>query len=157
MTELDSTAFSNCSNLETIKVNEKNQVYKSLNCNAILKFVSDDNVSAGGKKVYEFVKGCKNSEYPNPEEYTCIKIGDDAFRGCKEKKDIVITETVTEIGVCAFMECDGITSITIPSSITHISEYAFSSCSGLTSVTIPEQVSTIKKGGFWVLYKSGEC
>ena len=114
-------AFSGCSNLSSITVDEKNTVYDSRNnCNAIIETKSNT-----------LVCGCKNTTIPE----SVTEIGGYAFCGCSSLTSITIPFSVTEIGGAAFCGCSSLTSITIPSSVTEIGGAAFSECDSLTSIT----------------------
>ena len=60
----------------------------------------------------------------------------------------IIPEEVTSIGVYAFAVCNALTSITIPNSVTCIGNSAFFRCRALTSITIPNSVTSIGNGAF---------
>ena len=52
-------------------------------------------------------------------------IGDYAFSGCSNLKDITIPDSVTTIGYRAFYNCDNLYGVKIPASVTSIEERAF--------------------------------
>lgn len=79
------------------------------------------------------------------------KIGQLAFKGCKELTSVTIPSSVTSIEYYAFTECTGLTSVTIPCGVTSITYGAFYGCTGLTSLTIPSSVTSIETGAF------GDC
>ena len=79
------------------------------------------------------------------------KIGQLAFKGCKELTSVTIPSSVTTIDYYAFTECTGLTSVTIPCGVTSIIYGAFYGCTGLTSLTIPSSVTSIETGAF------GDC
>lgn len=76
-------------------------------------------------------------------------IGDAAFSGEEDLKDIIIPKSVTSIGNNAFASCSKLTSITIPKSVTSIGSHAFFNCVSLTSITIPDGVKSIGSYAFW--------
>lgn len=80
--------------------------------------------------------------------YKVTRIGDYAFRNCKNITSIIIPNGVTSIGTSAFSGCTNLTSITIPDTVTSIGENAFYGCSKLMSITIPESVTSIADGAF---------
>ena len=71
---------------------------------------------------------------------------------------------MTEIGDWAFSGCSNLKDITIPSSVTTIYKRAFEDCRSLTNITIPSKVTSIGPGVFYgipsitvtVPYKLGE-
>ena len=62
--------------------------------------------------------------------------------------DVVIPNGVTRLGEWAFKFCKNLTSITIPNSVTSISNFAFSDCTSLTSIIIPDSVTSIGNWAF---------
>lgn len=81
--------------------------------------------------------------------YPVVRIGEGAFSGLKNIKEIVLPDSVTDIGKEAFKDCSDLTNITIPDSVTNIGQVAFSGCAGLTSITIPDSVTNIGDSAFW--------
>ena len=80
-----------------------------------------------------------------------IKIGDSAFRDCKNITSITIPDYVAVIGAYAFKSCTGLTSLTFEENEDAnlvIKEQAFHSCSSLASLVIPAQARTIEKFAF---------
>ena len=134
VTNIGNGAFSGCTSLSSIIVENGNSKYDSRNnCNAIIESNS-----------HTLISGCKNTIIPND----CNSIGSSAFYDCSSLTSITIPNNVTSIGDHAFYGCSGLTSITIPNSVTSIGEGAFNSCSGLTSITIPNSVTSIGEGAF---------
>ena len=120
VTSIGNYAFYGCSALESISVANGNTKYDSRNdCNALIETASNT-----------LMQGCKNTVIPN----TVTSIGDYAFHGCEELKEITIPASVTSIGNETFYYCTGLTSITIPASVTSIGNRAFAYCTSLTTV-----------------------
>ena len=125
---IDVGTFSGCYVLNSIGVAAENQNYDSRNnCNALIETSTNT-----------LILGCNNTIIPN----SIIKIGDYAFGGCDQLKDIIIPASVVEIGEGAFYG-SGLTSVTIPNSVTKIGNAAFEDCTALTSVTMPEGIKMI--------------
>ena len=76
------------------------------------------------------------------------RIGQDAFRNCKELTSVTIPEGVTHIDVHAFDNCTGLKSVSLPSSLKDIGYAAFGGCVALESVTIPNGVKSIGPDAF---------
>ena len=127
--EIGANALLDCSALESITVNESNQVYDSRNnCNAII-------VKANDKLLF----GCKNTVFPAD-----IKIiGSGAFKGCIGLLQATLPEGLTTIEDYGFSGCSALGTLSLPYSLTTIGEYAFQNCDALTSFTIPKYVSSI--------------
>ncbi len=72
-----------------------------------------------------------------------ISIGESAFSGCSSLKSVILPDSLTSIGGGAFSACSDLINITIPNSVTSIGNSAFSGCTSLTSITIPDNVTSI--------------
>ena len=81
-------------------------------------------------------------------------IGKNAFDGCRNLTDVVISSGVTSIGEDAFEFCEKLTNTSISNILkeaTSIGEGAFRGCTSLTSVEIPKSVTSIDVAAF------GQC
>ncbi|MDR2211701.1 MAG: leucine-rich repeat domain-containing protein [Spirochaetaceae bacterium] len=75
-------------------------------------------------------------------------IGDEVFSNCyRQLARIVIPEGVTSIGAGAFSNT-ALTALTIPGSVTSIGARAFYLCEALTTLTIPGSVTSIGDNAF---------
>ena len=79
----------------------------------------------------------------NIDGYAVTVIGDYAFDGCTNIKDIKLPETLGSIGYYAFGSCTGLESIKIPSKVKTIGMYAFEYCSSLKEINLPEEIEDI--------------
>ncbi|MBQ3006043.1 MAG: leucine-rich repeat domain-containing protein [Clostridia bacterium] len=102
-------AFSNCDNLESIKI--------------------PDTVTEIGSFAFKLCKKIKSIEIPASVE----KIGAYAFSGCTVLEHIIIPDSVKEIDSFAFEGCANLGSITFGTNIKEIPDGAFSAC-GLNDV-----------------------
>ena len=119
---INSLSLQGCTNLTSIVVSPRNNVYDSRNnCNAIIQTSTNT-----------LICGCKASVIPN----TVTNIGEKSFEYCYSLTNITIPDSVTNIGQSAFYNCIGLEEVTIGSGITTIGQAAFMECSKLTSVTI---------------------
>jgi hypothetical protein len=92
VTSIGSGAFSWCSGLNSISVENGNTNYDSRNnCNAIIETASNT-----------LIAGCKNTTIPN----SVTSIGSYAFYGCSGLTSVTIPNSVTSIGNWAFDEVD---------------------------------------------------
>lgn len=119
-----------CSSLESIKVDEGNTSFKSIN-NCL---ISNSYPYCDGQTSYNYTVGliavCKNPTIPDGVK----RIGAYAFSGCLELNSITIPSSVTDIEANAFSGCTGLTSITIPSSVKSLGSNAFDGCTGLAQI-----------------------
>ena len=112
-------AFHNCTQLQSITVDEANPVYDSRsNCNALIETATNT-----------LLKGCKNTVIPND----IAIIGHNAFLSINELNAITIPNSVERLETCAFAGCNSLTTITLPSNVSYIGVGALSCC-GLTSI-----------------------
>ena len=99
VTNIKRSAFSDCNNLNSIKVAEGNKIYDSRDsCNAIIKTETN-----------ELIIGCGNTKIP--DSVTCI--GEDAFYKCDGLSSIEIPSSVINIEKRAFSGCNNLNSIKI--------------------------------------------
>ena len=108
---------------------------------------TDDSVDCGlsfssngdGTCSLEGIGDCEDSRIVvpsvSPDGDTVTEIADNAFKNCKEIKEIESPETVTVIGSYAFY-CSGLEEITIPSSVKKIGKYALAGCKNLESIDV---------------------
>ena len=78
------------------------------------------------------------------------KIGDEAFKGCYEIKNISIPARVESIGESAFENCRMLETVVFErnSNLKKIGSYAFASCDKLKSIVIPVGVTGTSYGTF---------
>jgi len=70
-----------------------------------------------------------------------VIIGDSAFYGCENLKNIKINSGIEEIGSCAFAECKSLSEFTVESKVKSIGSSAFLKCTSLNKITfIPKDV-----------------
>lgn len=80
--------------------------------------------------------------------YPVVAIGDYAFYGCEDVKNVIIPDGVTSIGEYAFCGCDAMVSVTIPPTVASIGDRAFYDCTSLTDADIPDSVTSLGYGVF---------
>jgi len=118
-------AFSNCSSLTNINVDNRNPVYASID-----GVLFDNNIQI----LVRYPQGRNQRTYVIPSSVRFI--GYYAFTFCKSLINITIPPSVTYIGNRAFYGCSNLTNITIPSSVNSIGILAFGNCSSLTSINV---------------------
>lgn len=76
------------------------------------------------------------------------KIGNYAFKGCTNLKNVSLPNTLKSLGVEAFHSCSSLTSIILPNSLETIEMGLFANCENLSSITIPNSITHIKGAAF---------
>lgn len=152
---IDSSVFSDCTELETITVENGNSLYQSVN-NCVIEdgllvfgcktsIIPDDgSVKCIAYGAFQGCKGLKSITIPNSVE----EINGYAFYGCENLESIVIPDSVTFIGGSAFTNCSNLKSIKLSSNIEYLNYYSFANCTSLTSIDIPNSVTSIVYGVF---------
>jgi hypothetical protein len=77
------------------------------------------------------------------------RIGDTAFIGCRQLREVVLPRSITHVDDEAFHGCTSLTSVTLPDALTHVGNAAFRECTSLTSVTLPDALTHVDKQAFW--------
>ena len=121
LTEIGSGAFRMCSSLNSIKVDDRNEVFCDVD-----GVLFDKNVTT-----LICFPGGRNGTYYIPASVTVV--GDSAFALAEKLEGVVLPEGVLRIGQRAFQFC-GINNIILPASIILIDEAAFTYCDKLTDV-----------------------
>ena len=82
-------------------------------------------------------------EKPYEVSVTVTKIGENAFRDCRQLTSVIIPSTVEEIEDHAFMNCSQLKSVSINGKIKIIGDYAFYDCSSLRHIDLPVGLESI--------------
>ena len=118
---IGSHSLGKCVNLQSITVEDGNSYYDSRNgCNAIYV-----------KATNKLLAGCMNTVISEETD----TIGEYAFYGHSELKEIKLPENLKIIEACAFMST-GISTITIPEPVDSIGTSAFRNCPNLTTFKV---------------------
>ena len=155
--ELQSSAFSNCSKLKSIKIpNTVTTINYAVfcDCDGLECIEIPDSVTAIAEFAFcwapsltTIVVSENNPNYASENNLLLNKAKTTIIRGCN-RQHIIIPNTVTSIGARAFIECWNLTAVEIPNSVTSIGTEAFSSCTSLQSITIPNSITNISAGLF---------
>ena len=130
------------------KKSKKDGKFESLVLNLALQKIDSDSFEFDGDAVYTADKKrlvyCMSQaeSFHIPEGVTTI--GEMAFRGKKQLKNIIIANSVKEIEHDAFYDCDELDNIYVPAGVKIVRSYAFAECDKLKKVTFagtPEKVS----------------
>ena len=76
-------------------------------------------------------------------------VGQYAFYGCENLKDVSLPDLLDDIGQYSFSLCGHLTSVLIPDGAKTIKGHAFASCGELVKITIPESVTKIEEYAFF--------
>ncbi len=128
-TEIGSSAFSGCTNLETFTYKHgtlNKQYIKSLGANAF--------------------SGCAKLNISSLEE-GLESIGNYAFKGCNAITSFTLPESLKGSIGYAFQNCTGLESVVVGSGVTSMG-YAFDGCTSLTSVKLPKNLTGDTSGAF---------
>ena len=121
-------AFGNCSSLLSVKVDESNANYSSVDG----VFCSKD-----GTTLIQFPGGREGSyEVPGRVQ----KIEPWTFYGCRWLKKIVWRPELVSIPGYAFADCASLETIVIPEGVSSIGGNAFDNCDSLQTITFPASV-----------------
>ena len=137
VTSIGDYAFSGCSSLTGIWVDEENPNYSSDSHGVLFNKDQTTLIRA---------PGAISGRYTIPAGVTSISSS--AFSSCSSLESVVISDSVTSIGEYAFSSCSSLTSVVIPDSVKSIDSYAFYDCGSLTSVVIPDSVTSIGAAAF---------
>ena len=130
--EIAPASFGGCNNLTELSVAETNPVYESVG-NCIIRRA--DRV---------LVAGCPVSVIPEG----VTEIGEEAFVGFTNLREITLPSSIQTIGEAAFFHCIKLEKVKFPISLKTIQSYAFSYCFNLTEVYFPNGLQTIGREAF---------
>ena len=72
-----------------------------------------------------------------------VEVENEAFRDCKQLREVIFNEGLQKIGWYAFCGCRSLSSIILPTTVTEISNYAFSGCKQLRELVLNEGLQKI--------------
>ena len=125
LTEIVTSAFWDCSDLEVIRVDVGNTTYDSRNkCNAVIKTATNKLVMGGNKTVI-----------PS----TVKIIGESAFRGRTKLTSLGLHDAVEEIESFAYAGCTALKSAFIPAGVRYIGRGVFIRCENLKYINVDEK------------------
>ena len=142
--EIESSAFSFCSNLTEINLPENIEILHSnafADCIGLTSVTIPKSLKIGSDKYSS--EGAFNGSVNIKEvifEEGAELVPSSIFYNMKIEK-VTIPDTVKIIEGNAFANCPNITEIKLPSQLEEIYSSAFENCTGLTSITIPKSVT----------------
>ena len=133
-------AFSNCTSLESVELNdrlEKIESYAFSNCTNLktINFESATVLNSIGSKAFYRCISLINASFPDSLEY----INQYAFQYCSQLKSIKFNKTTSKlntIGIGAFYFCGNLTSAIVPDSTLYLNYYSFGECYNLSDIDI---------------------
>ena len=81
-------------------------------------------------------------------ECSKAKIGQGAFSGCKELKEVYIIEGIKELSEYMFQDCTSLNTVILPASLNKISGHAFEHCPALKSISLPKGLKSFDDTSF---------
>ncbi len=130
VSKIGSIAFTGCSNLTEIIVDDNNLNYCSVD--GVL-FNKDKTI------LLAYPAGKSANEYTVPDSVEIIE--SNAFCYCDYLSNVIIPDSVRVIGNFIFRGCANLNNIVIPDSVTKTGSGVFDSCDSLTNVKLSENVT----------------
>ena len=128
-------AFAKCSNLSEIDLGQgliTINEYAFQNCSGLTSIFCPDSLKTIGKCAFE---NCVNLS--NIQLAKINTLGDFAFSGCYELKELVIPQTITSSN--KVLQYSSVKKLSFEKGIKHIPAYIAYNCSSLTDVILPEK------------------
>ncbi len=102
--------------------------------------------TAEGSELVAYPLGLTNESYVIPDDVTSI--GERAFAGCTNIKNVTLNTNLKSIGNEAFQGCVNLGTVHMGESLENIGDSAFEGCTNLTNVTWGGNVKTIGNKAF---------
>lgn len=155
------------SNLNEITVDENNEYLTSVDnvlfkkdmselvCYPSAKAETSYQIPSGVKKIANYAfAGAILDEIIMSDGIT--EIGEYAFSGCSDLKNVSFPDSLVSIGVAAFMHCSELESADFGNKLVSIGDLAFAYCSNLASVCLGDTIETIGMQSFESCHKIGK-
>lgn len=132
--KLDNGVYQNCENLESVTINGDRAIPNELfsGCEHLKNVTIGEGITAVGGAAF-FKTAVEKIILPS----TVIVVRIDAFRECKQLREVVLNDGLKTIAESAFKRTESLSEISIPDSVKHIGSGCFA-CSGIKSVKLPE-------------------
>ena len=116
---------------------------------ATQEFILDFSLTVSFKSIGDYAfAGCTNLRNVDLGDKLEV-IGANAFHYCKELKSVTIADTVREIPDFAFAFCYMLETVNFGSGVEQIGNYAFYKCTGLKEIRMPAALHTIGNYAFY--------
>lgn len=171
ITKIDSFAFYNCKNLDTISFHGQNlkniSSFAFGNCTSLTSINIPSSVEYIGEGVFYGcekletidIRGIKNELnsflFVNCFKLKTVNLPDNlkmissfSFAFCLNMETIEIPESVAEINEYAFLHCESLKRIVLPNALTKISDYTFAHCIKLIDAILPSSLKIIGDSSF---------
>lgn len=77
------------------------------------------------------------------KRYTVVAVNDDAFRGCKGLKKVVLPSCVKTVGKRAFKDCEIMTEVVLPVRLDTLREETLDGCRHLSYLQLPDSLTHV--------------
>lgn len=134
ISKLDNGVYQNCENLESVTINGDRAIPNGLflGCKNLKNVIIGEDITAVGDSAF-FKTAVEKIILPS----TVIVVRSDAFRECKQLREVILNDGLKTIAESAFKQTENLSEISIPDSVKHIGSGCFA-CSGIKSVKLPE-------------------
>lgn len=148
ITNIDSYAFSRCSNLTSIVI--PNSVcnigyYAFQECTNLSQLTLPDSLIEIDSGAFAS-SGLTNIVIP---QGASINYSSGIFSNCQKLEQATILGNITHIEENVFRDCVSLTNVIIPDSVTSIGVRAFSGCSKLANIKLPNKLVNIENSAFY--------
>ena len=77
---------------------------------------------------------CSTNYIADTSSFESLKVGESAYEGCTQIKEVPMTENVVSLGIGSFRGCSSITSITCGENLLGMDKESFRSCTSLSTI-----------------------
>lgn len=146
VTEISSSSFDNCKNLEKITVDYYNEFFKDIDGNLY---------TANGSVLKRYCAGKKEHSFSIPDGV--YEICSNAFAGCRNLKSITLPTSVRYINSTAFAYCNRLVEVVNNSRLNiEVGSDAYG-CVGYYAIDVHSGKSELKEFGEYIFYETGSA
>jgi hypothetical protein len=146
-TEIGKGAFSGCKNLKLVCLSDQLFAIETLafwQCVALKEIYIPSSISRIGCSAFE---GCGLTKIDLSDCSLLHKIQPETFKRCRNLREVLLPESLTEIGDEAFESCRNLETVDIPSNVRRIGTRTFADC-GLFEIQIGKSLFEIGDEAF---------